>query len=1143
MADPFQILAAQQEEEEQFQAQQRADQRTRSAKLAKAPPVRPSLPQRVLQTDIPGTEASIGDIAEDLLQGTATPVRAASAIVGGATQSLGRGVVATAAGILSMLRGDQTTTPAVRKAVGRFQEATDPFVAHPETAVGKATVEAAALPFTAGIEALKALGLTEEAAEGAGDIIGLAVGGKPVAKVLGKTGKAVFRELRDLGERGSVGDVAGIKNASIDAARIEAGLPKARHGESIKFADEMAKAAEAEKASPGDARRLAQRLSKDPTELSTGQEATLLVEEVNLKRQLREAKDKLNEIPDEIAREEVKARIAQLEQEFQDVGDAVTQGGTLQAQAFAFRKVLAREDFSLEAMVRESRNAKEGKTLTPEETAKVETSSKKIETLERALATKTIETAEIQTEASKPIKQIFEEAKVEEVQVVQDKTGRGSVGEGGAASLESIKRDVQEVSYNLKKPGDVAPGGVKAEILAKGSEDVSPGPRGLKISVNNRTGKVTFKGAGKDIRGRSAKELQETFKESIIEAQNDAKINVETLRKGREQLKELGIKDPFETKAKGEKTPRKPKTDAGLAAAGEASLAKQIADLEARLERGDLSPRTGKKGFESPERKVQRAYLKALNKEMNILRDLKKDKRSPEQVRLQRLITRMKNETIKLQERRRSGQLEKEPVQPVQLDAEGIEVKRLLDKEKELFAEDLFNLRRSQQGVLEIGKDILIEGLSLSRALVTAGEMSGVLRQGGPLTLGSPTLFWKTLKPYFEAMRSESRQAVVEHTIANSPNALNGNYARMRLDFTKKSQGLRGREETQQSRIADKIPGVAGSQRGFVTGLNFLRAQAADVAIALLEKDGGGALSTADFRALGEAINTATGRGSIGVLARPFVTLNGLFFAPRLVFSRMKLLVGQPIWQAYYKGSPRAAKIIARQYAKTLMGIAALTGIAVMAGAEVETDPRSSDLGKWRFGKTRVDPWMGVAQIAVFVSREFKGQRKSLSSGKVQNLTGEDAAAFGGKDRFDTAITFLRTKFSPGVGAGVNLFTGEDVIGKQTFIEVEAAGLVTPLAYRDVYDLMRDQGIGHTAALSILINFGMGMMTFDPKTKRRFTRDNMPTRLKKRFDNFMADVRKMMANERRSPSLRGTLGGSFTSRSIDPFQQKAEEER
>jgi hypothetical protein len=365
----------------------------------------------------------------------------------------------------------------------------------------------------------------------------------------------------------------------------------------------------------------------------------------------------------------------------------------------------------------------------------------------------------------------------------------------------------------------------------------------------------------------------------------------------------------------------------------------------------------------------------------------------------------------------------------------------------------------------------------------------------------------------------------------------------MKLDLTKKSKlTLRDVEETQQSRIADKIPVVAGTQRGFVTGLNWLVSEMADVSIKALGRDGGGALSKADFLALGEAINTARGRGKIGMLTRPFVALNFAFFAPRLVASRMKLLVGEPIWQAYRKGSPRAAKHVAKQYAKALMSIAALSGVAMLAGAEIETDPRSSDLGKWRFGKTRIDPWMGVAQLAVFIARETTGQVKSLASGRIRELTGEDAAAFGGKDRFDTAVTFLRTKFSPAFGTGWSVWTGFDVVGKQAFIETEALGLVTPLAYRDLYEAMREEGFAHMAALSLLVNFGMGMQSFDPQKKRYYTRATMPERMRKRYDNFVADAQRMLANERKSPSIRGTLGG-FTAGPVDPFERKIQEAR
>lgn len=1048
MADPFQILA-------DFKPER-----------PPTPPARPSLPQRILQTEVPGLDLSIGDVAEQLLRGTAEPARTASAIVGGFGQSLGRGATAIGAGVLSMLRGEQTTVPSVRRAVGRFQKTTDPFVARPETSVGRATVEAAALPFTAGTKALEFLGLTEEAAQGAGDILGLRLAGPQVAKVAAKTARASFRELRDLGERGSIE----INNKAMDAAREAEGMPPATNVERTQFPKELAEAVARENKTPGAGRSLAERLSKEPEALTTAQVMDLLVEEGRVRQQLREAKDALNEAKGEVELAEAKANVAGLEEAFQQVGDAAKGGGRLQAQAFVARQTLMAKDFTVETMVRDSRTAKGGKLLTPEETAGVETRSKNIEKLEENVAVENKKAAAKRTEAEKPIREIFEEPEGKEKAIFALKLKTGE-----------IITDKSAVTH-----ADVA---INKGILPNDVVDVG-----------------------------------------VIDSSSGKFINrVEIAAKA---------KDPFEAKVKGERPPAKPRTREQLIAAGEASLAKTIADLESRIARGDISLRSRQKGPESPLMKAQRAHLKELNKEMQILRNLKKDKRSPEEVRMQRLITRMKNQTARLQEKRLKGELETVPAEPVRLSPEGIEVKRLLDKEKDLFAEDLFNLRRSQRGGLEIGKDILIEGLSLSRALVTSGEMSAVFRQAGPLTLGSPTLFWRMLKPYFEAMRSESRQAAVEHNIRNSPNALNGNYARMKLDLTEKSQGLRGREETQQSRIADKIPLVAATQRGFTTSLNWIRTTSADIAIAALEKDGGGALSKADFLALGEAINTATGRGSIGVLARPFVTLNGLFFAPRLVFSRMKLALGVPIWQAYYKGSPRAAKIIARQYAKTLMGIATLSGIAIMAGAEIETDFRSSDLGKWRFGKTRVDPWMGIAQISVFTAKELSGQAKSLSTGRVRNLTGEDAAAFGGTNRFDTAVTFLRTKFSPGIGAGINLFTGENVVGQQSFVETELVGLVIPMAYRDVYDVMRDQGVPHLAALTILINFGMGTMTFDPKKKIRYTTDNMPTRLRKRFEAFKADAIKMMAFESRSPSIRGKLGAV----SVDPFAQKAAEE-
>ena len=45
---------------------------------------------------------------------------------------------------------------------------------------------------------------------------------------------------------------------------------------------------------------------------------------------------------------------------------------------------------------------------------------------------------------------------------------------------------------------------------------------------------------------------------------------------------------------------------------------------------------------------------------------------------------------------------------------------------------------------------------------------------------------------------------------------------------------------------------------------------------------------------------------------------------------------------------------------------ASVLGLAKMAGAEIETEPTSSDFGKIKIGNTRYDIWAGFQQFARF---------------------------------------------------------------------------------------------------------------------------------------------------------------------------------
>jgi hypothetical protein len=283
-------------------------------------------------------------------------------------------------------------------------------------------------------------------------------------------------------------------------------------------------------------------------------------------------------------------------------------------------------------------------------------------------------------------------------------------------------------------------------------------------------------------------------------------------------------------------------------------------------------------------------------------------------------------------------------------------------------------------------------------------------------------------------------------------------------------------EEAYMTRWADKIPLVAGSQRAYVTFLNRLRADTFDTLADKLARDK--ELTQVESNAIANFVNVATGRGNFGMKDNALVGLNTIFFAPRYVASRFQLLAGQPL----YRGSPRIRKAVAIEYARFLAGAAVVYGLAQLDGATVETDPRSADFGKLKYGNTRIDPMAGLLQASVLISRLASGETKTLS-GKVVPIRGPKIP-FGSGNSADVLARFARSKLSPALSAGVNVLAGEDMVGNPATPATVAKGMLVPLSLQDIYASMIEQGVPRGTAMAVLSIFGMGLQNYDQKSTK-----------------------------------------------------------
>lgn len=390
---------------------------------------------------------------------------------------------------------------------------------------------------------------------------------------------------------------------------------------------------------------------------------------------------------------------------------------------------------------------------------------------------------------------------------------------------------------------------------------------------------------------------------------------------------------------------------------------------------------------------------------------------------------------------------------------------------------------------------MLAEALNLPRALESSVDLSAPLRQG--LGLIHKPAFWKALGPMMKSWGSEDAFQEIQKSIADRPLfkprvGPNGTTlpsfaedAGLKLtDLTDLSK----REESIMSNWAEKVPGVRPSNRAYTAFLNKLRADTFESLIQdgkIFGADGETNLPLA--RGLADFVNTATGRGSLGKLENSAVALNSVFFSPRLIASRLKMLNPQ-----YYI---MAQPMVRKEALKSLMSIAGvgltLGQLAKMSGlGTVESDSASADFGKIKVGNTRIDPFGGFQQYVVAAQRlmpeldklglDIGGRMKSTTTGKEYKL---GTPGFGKSDRADVALRFARGKTNPALGFAWALMAGQKELSGQPMNFTSMNPMTNAISQRFIPMLLQDLyeiGTKEPQHLPAIIPdaFGMGVQQY-----------------------------------------------------------------
>lgn len=458
-----------------------------------------------------------------------------------------------------------------------------------------------------------------------------------------------------------------------------------------------------------------------------------------------------------------------------------------------------------------------------------------------------------------------------------------------------------------------------------------------------------------------------------------------------------------------------------------------------------------------------------------------------------------------------------------------IGLRKLLDgqlpapKELELlgqvFPPDFINAalkhRGKTAGILDTAANIL----NIPRALISSVDLSAPFRQG--LFLVNRKEFWKAWPEMFKEfgrglVETNTTKGIQPEPGANfkaSSNALMDSIKerttydymdRAGLSFSDVGGSLSAKEEAFMSSWAETMPGsnaasktynntvgrlVKASDRAYSGFLNKLRADTFDTL--LQQSIEAGVNFKTNPKALTDIawfINNATGRGSIGALQRSAPILNSIFFSPRLIASRVNML-NPAIYLAPEKLGG-LSPVVRKEAIKSLLSLGGLaltvTGLAAAGGADVETDPRSSDFAKIKIGNTRQDILGGFGQYLTLGARLMTNETTSLS-GKTR----EFGKGYAAETRASLLTKFLRNKLAPVPSFAVDALDGKDAIGQPFEVSSAVAKRMIPLFLQDYNELLQEYDPVTATMFAGPALFGVGTSTFKPFSEKTKTDKEM----------------------------------------------------
>lgn len=232
------------------------------------------------------------------------------------------------------------------------------------------------------------------------------------------------------------------------------------------------------------------------------------------------------------------------------------------------------------------------------------------------------------------------------------------------------------------------------------------------------------------------------------------------------------------------------------------------------------------------------------------------------------------------------------------------------------------------------------------------------------------------------------------------PNALNGNYNTFGIEVGIKEEAFPESWVSKQlEKYIPKANLLRRSEESFNLAIQNARANLFDWMLdqTKSEENPNGDLKLLKAEKVGKAINTITGRGEAPLLTskdeKQNRIVNNLLFAPKWLASRIQTLTDLRFVGQIGKMSPKGIR--ARAAVGNLIMMAFVTNaLKYLTDREDDEsfydwlervfDPRSSDFGKIKIGRTRFDLTTGTAALITLAARLGTGQTRTTTTGKIK---------------------------------------------------------------------------------------------------------------------------------------------------------------